>query len=151
MNNINRIILCKASHKVSKLKYHFVICIKYRKDLFLNKNCINTLRKICEGLQERYHLKFETIGFDEDHIHFMLQSLTTTYPPAKIFQVIKSITAIKMFEFHNEIREELWGGEFWSDGGYVATVGEGVNADITNEYIRRQGRKGEKLKLYEFT
>ena len=143
--------LCKASHKVFKLKYHFVICIKYRKDLFLNENYVNTLSKICEGLQERYHLKFETIGFNEDHVHFMLQSLTTTYSPAKIFQVVKSITAIKMFEFHNEIREELWGGEFWSDGGYVATVGEGVNADIIREYIKKQGRKGEQLKLYEFT
>ena len=143
--------LCRASHKVFKLKYHFVICIKYRKDLFLNETYVSTLKKICEGLQERYHLKFETLGFDEDHIHFMLQSLTTTYSPAKIFQVVKSITAIKMFEFHNEIKEELWGGEFWSDGGYVATVGEGVNADVIREYIKKQGRKGEQLKLYDFS
>ena len=142
--------LCKANHKVFRIKYHFVFCIKYRKDLFLNENYINTLKKICEGLQERYHLKFEIIGFDEDHVHFMLQSLTTTYSPAKIFQIVKSITAIKMFEFHNEIKKELWGGEFWSDGGYVATVGEGVNADVIRAYIKNQGRKGEQLKLFEF-
>ena len=142
--------LCKGSHKVFRIKYHFVFCIKYRKDLFLNENYVNTLKKICEGLQERYHLKFETLGFDEDHVHFMIQSLTTTYSPAKIFQVVKSITAIKMFEFHNEIKEELWGGEFWSDGGYVATVGEGVNADVIRDYIKRQGKKSEQLKLFEF-
>ena len=28
----------KAYHKVFKIKYHFVFCIKYRKDLFLDKN-----------------------------------------------------------------------------------------------------------------
>ena len=143
--------LCRASHKVFKLKYHFVICIKYRKDLFLNENYVNTIKKICEGLQERYHLKFETLGFDEDHVHFMLQSLTTTYSPAKIFQVVKSITAIKMFELHNDIKEELWGGEFWSDGGYVSSVGEGINAEIIREYIKKQGRKSEQLKLFEFS
>lgn len=43
-----------------------------------------------------------------------------------------------------------WGGEFWSDGGYVATVGEGVNADIIREYIKKQGKKDEQLKLYNF-
>src|SRR3989344_271330 len=143
--------LCKASHKVFRLKYHFVICIKYRKDLFLNENYTASIKKICEGLQERYHLKFETLGFDEDHVHFMLQSLTATYSPAKIFQVVKSITAIKMFEFHNEIREELWVGEFWSNGGYDATVGEGANAGIIREYIKKQGRKGEQLKLFDFS
>lgn len=142
--------LCRGSHKVFRIKYHFVLCIKYRKDLFLNENYVNTIKKICEGLQERYHLRFETLGFDEDHVHFMLQSLTTTYSPAKIFQVVKSITAIKMFEIHNEIKEELWGGEFWSDGGYVATVGEGVNADVIRDYIKKQGRKSEQLKLFEF-
>jgi len=143
--------LCKGSHKVFRIKYHFVLCIKYRKDLFLNEVYVNSLKKICEGLQERYHLKFETIGFDENHVHFMLQSLTTNYSPAKIFQIIKSITAIKMFEFHNEIKEELWGGEFWSDGGYAASVGEGVNADIIRKYIQNQGRKAEQLKLYTFS
>ena len=142
--------ICKSNHKIFRLKYHFVLCIKYRKDLFLNEVYTETLKKICEGLQERYSIKFETLGFDENHVHFMLQSLTTNYSPAKIFQIVKSITAIKMFELHNEIKEELWGGEFWSDGGYVASVGEGVNADIIREYIKNQGRKQGQLKLFEF-
>ncbi|MBI2629624.1 IS200/IS605 family transposase, partial [Candidatus Pacearchaeota archaeon] len=34
--------------------------------------------------------------------------------------------------------------------GYVASVGEGINADIIREYIKNQGRKGEQLKLFEF-
>ena len=116
--------LCKASHKVYRIKYHFVFCIKYRKDLFNEEKYTNSIKQICEGIQERYHIIFETLGFDETHVHFMLQS-NTTYSPAKIFQAVKSITAIKMFEFNPEIKKELWSGEFWSDGGYVGTVGEG--------------------------
>ncbi len=148
--------LNRGAHKVFKIKYHFVVCIKYRKDLFLQNKYTETMKTICKGLEERYHLRFETLGFDEDHVHFMLESLTTTYSPAKVFQIVKSITAIKMFEFHKEIKEELWGGELWggelwSDGGYVGTVGEGVNADIIRDYISKQGRKIGQLKLIDFT
>ena len=118
--------------------------------MFLNEDYIETIKKICGEIQQRYYLKFETLGFDEDHVHFMLQSVPQ-YSPSKIFQIVKSITAIQMFKIHKEIKKELWGGEFWSDGGYVATIGEGVNANIIREYIRKQGRKAEQLKLYEFT
>jgi len=55
-----------------------------------------------------------------------------------------------LFKLHPDLKEELWGGEFWSDGGYVGTVGEGVNAEIIREYIRKQGKKGEQLKLFDF-
>ncbi len=35
--------LQKSAHKVFRLKYHFVFCIKYRKDLFLNEKYIETV------------------------------------------------------------------------------------------------------------
>ena len=60
-------------------------------------------------------MNFETIGFDEDHFHFLLQSLTTIYSPAKIFQFVKSILAIELFKNHPDLKKELWGGEFLSD------------------------------------
>ena len=141
--------LCRASHKVFKIKYHFVFCIKYRKDLFLENKYVETFKKICKGIEDRYHMKFETIGFDEDHVHFMLQSVPK-YSASQLFRVVKSITAIKLFEEHLDLKKELWGGEFWSDGGYVGTVGEGINADIIRKYIQSQGRKGEQLRLDNF-
>jgi putative transposase len=141
--------LCKSAHKVFRIKYHFVFVIKYRKDLFLNENYVETIKNICVDISKRYYVKFETIGFDEDHVHFMVQSVPK-YSASKIFQVVKSITAIELFKRHREIKEGLYGGEFWSDGGYVATVGEGVNADIIRSYIAKQGRKAKQLKLFEF-
>jgi len=141
--------LCKSSHRVFKIKYHFVFCIKYRKDLFLENKYVETFKRICKGLEERYSMKFETIGFDEDHVHFMLQSVMK-YSSLQLFRVVKSITSIKLFEEPLDLKKELWGGEFWSDGGYVGTVGEGVNADVIRKYIQSQGRKGEQLKLINF-
>ena len=142
--------LVRSSHKVFKIKYHIVFCVKYRKDLVLEEKYVATVKQICKDNENRFHLLFETMGFDEDHVHFLVESLTTTYSPAKIFQVVKSISARELFKRHPEIKKELYHGEFWSDGGYAGTVGEGINADIIRSYIKRQGRKGDQLRLLEF-
>jgi len=142
--------LVRSSHKVFRIKYHIVFCIKYRKDLFLDEKYVETVKNICKDIEDRFHVKFETTGFDEDHVHFLLESLTTIYSPAKIFQFVKSILAIELFKNHPDLKKELWGGEFWSDGGFVSTVGEGANAEIIRKYIQNQGRKPEQLKLFNF-
>ena len=141
--------LCKNSHKVFKIKYHFVFCIKYRKDLFLEEKYARTVKKTCQEIEERYDIKFETIGFDEDHVHFMIQSLPSE-SPSTIFQIVKSISAKELFKQHPDLKKELWGGHFWSAGGFVGTVGEGINAEIIRKYIRNQGRKEGQLKLVDF-
>ena len=110
---------------------------------------VETFKETCKDMEDRYSMKFETIGFDEDHVHFMLRSVPK-YSPSQLFRIVKSITAIKLFEKYPDIKKELWEGEFWSDGGYVGTIGEGVNADIIREYIKKQGRKGEQLRLDNF-
>ncbi len=142
--------LIRASHKVFKIKYHLVFCIKYRKDLFLEEKYVTTVKQVCSDIENRFHLKFETIGFDEDQVHFLVELLTTTYSLAKVFQVVKSITAREFFKRHPMIKEELYHGEFWSDEGYVGTVGKGINGDIIRSYIKRQGRKGDQLRLVNF-
>jgi putative transposase len=123
--------------------------VKYRKDLFLNEEYPKRLKEILAEIQLRYYLTPETVGVDEDHVHILVQA-APRYSPSRIVQIIKSLTAREMFRSFPEIKKELWGGEFWSDGGYIGTVGEGANADIIRNYIKKQGRKGEQLKLLSF-
>lgn len=59
------------SYKVFKIKYHLVFCIKYRKDLFLEEKYAATVRQVYKDIEDRFYIKFETIGFDEDHVHFL--------------------------------------------------------------------------------
>ena len=141
--------LCKSAHKVFKIKYHFVFCIKYRKDLFLVEKYVNSVKEICFEMEKRYNMKFETIGFDEDHVHFMLISVPK-YSLSQLFRLMKSVMAIQLFKKHPDLKKELWGGEFWSDGGFVGTVGEGINAEIIRKYIANQGRKTGQLRLVDF-
>ena len=77
------------------------------------------------------------------------------YAPSRVIQIIKSITAREFFKQFPKIKKQLWGGEFWSDGGYVGTIGEGVTADIIRNYIETQGTPEEKenylqMKLLDF-
>jgi putative transposase len=146
--------LKKSSHYVYRIRYHIVLCLKYRKKLLLEKEKIETLMKIFKGIEDRYYINFETVGCDGDHVHIFVEA-KPSYSPSKVAGVIKSISARKMFEEFPEIKKELWGGEFWSDGGYIGTVAEGVNAEIIREYIKRQGSKEEKnglkqMKILDF-
>ena len=126
-----------------------MFCIKYRKDLFQEDKYLNYFKTILLEIAKRYYLVFEIIGIEEDHIHTLVQS-APKYSPSHLVQMIKSISAKELFKQFPEIRKELWGGEFWSDSGYIGTVGEGVNADIIRNYIKNQGRNPDQLKLSDF-
>ena len=54
---------------------------------------------------------------------------------------IKSITAKQMFLRHPEVKIFLWGGEFWTDGYYLNTVGLHGNLAMLENYVKKQGIK----------
>jgi REP element-mobilizing transposase RayT len=72
-----------------------------------------------------------------------------TYSPTKIVRAIKSITAKEIFKRHPEVKEKLWGGEFWSDGHYVSTVGRHGNEETITNYVKAQGEGKDYKQLYK--
>ncbi len=132
-----------ASHCVYKIRYHMVLCIKYRKNMLLDDARVSYLKDICLEISKRYWFVFDAIGSDGNHIHLFVGA-APRHSPSNVMQVVKSITARELFKNYPEIKEELWGGEFWSDGGYIATVGEGVTEEIIKHYIEKQGTEEEK-------
>ena len=88
------------------------------------------------------------IGTDEDQVHFLVQSVPM-YSPKKIVQRIKSLTAREIFRACPEVKKQLWGGEFWSDGYFISTVGKHGNEDVIKKYIQEQGGETEYEQLYE--
>ena len=89
------------------------------------------------------------IGNEKDHVHFLVQSVPT-YSPTKIITTIKSLTARKILESNPEVKKALWGGNFWTAGYYIGTVGEYGTEKVITEYIRNQGRNIEKHeKIYD--
>ena len=134
------------SHNVSVLIYHFVCPAKYRKVIF-NKEVDETLKGICLEIFKRYEISFLEIGTDRDHVHFLIQSVPK-YSVTEIIRMIKNITAKKIFEKHPEVKKQLWGGEFWSDGFFVNTVSKFGSEDTISKYVRNQGIEKEYKELH---
>ena len=131
------------SHNKSLLLYHLVCPAKYRRKVF-TESVERTLKEVCKGISKRYEIYFIEIGTDEDHVHFLFQSVPT-YSPKKIVQTIKSITAIHIFKKHAEVKQKLWGGKFWTSGYYVNTVGQYGNAEVIKDYVKNQGGKYKQI------
>jgi REP-associated tyrosine transposase len=128
----------RKSHNVSILMYHIVCPAKYRRVVF-NAEVDKELRAVCLEIAKRYEIEFLEIGTDRDHVHFLVQSVPT-YSPTKIVRIIKSITAREIFRRVPQVKKQLWGGEFWSDGYYIASVGQHANEEVIREYVEQQGQ-----------
>ncbi|MCZ6924410.1 MAG: IS200/IS605 family transposase [Rickettsia endosymbiont of Ixodes persulcatus] len=109
----------QKSHNVTVLIYHLVTPARYRRAIF-DKTLDNYLCKICLEIEERYEIRFLESGVDKDHVHFLIQSVPS-YSPTKVARRVKSITAKKMFEKFPDLKNKLWGTEFWTNGSYVCT------------------------------
>jgi len=129
------------SHNVSVLLYHFVFPAKYRKVVF-SETIDNKLKEICLEISKRFQIHFLEIGTDNDHVHFLVQSVPT-YSVTKIVTAIKSITAREIFKYHPEVKLQLWGGEFWSDGYFVKTVSKFGDENTISQYVQNQGNAKE--------
>ena len=125
------------SHNVSVIIYHYVCPAKYRKVVF-SPDVDNTIKETCLEISKRYQVHFLEIGTDNDHVHFLVQAVPV-YSPTEIITLIKSITAREVFRHHPEVKEQLWGGEFWSEGYFVNTVSKFGDESTISRYVKEQG------------
>jgi putative transposase len=102
--------------------------VKYRRAL-LDEDVVKIIAETSVEISERYDIEFERIGCDRDHIH-LLCSAHPKVAPGQIVRVFKSIPAREIFRRKPVVKRALWGGEFWPDGYYVATVGEGGSWEV---------------------
>jgi len=128
-------------HNVSVLIYHLVCPTKYRK-IVITEPVDNLVKETCIEIAKRFPLHFLEIGTDNDHVHFLIQSVPMMLP-TKIARVVKSITAREIFARIPEVKKQLWGGEFWSDGYFMSTVGKNGTETAIQQYVKNQGIQQE--------
>ena len=136
----------KKSHNVSVLIYHIVCPTKYRRAV-IDEQVDQVLKEICLSIADRYQVEFLEIGADKDHVHFLVQSVPS-YSPTKIVTMIKSLTAREIFARVPSVKKQLWGGEFWTDGYYVSTVGQHATEAVIRQYVKNQGQEREYVQLH---
>jgi len=125
------------------LLYHIVCPVKYRRKVF-TEEIENGLKDICLEIEKRYEIGYLEIGADEDHIHFLIQSVPTL-TPYSIVQTTKSITAKQIFKQFPEVKKMLWGGKFWTSGYYINTVGQYANEQVIAKYVKEQGKQYKQI------
>lgn len=133
------------SHNKSLLLYHLVCPIKYRRSV-LSELVEASLIEVCKNIQSRYEIHFVEVVADKNHVHFLIQSVPMLSVKS-IAQTIKSITAKELFRLHPEVKQKLWGGNFWTSEYYVNTVGQCANEDVILQYIQNQGEQRSNYKM----
>ena len=117
----------------------------------MNEETERVILEMMGGIRERYAIEVSHVGFDKNHVHVLCRFLPK-YSGGQVIRLIKSITAREIYKRVPEIKKELWGGEFWTDGYYFATVSGRGDRGVIEKYIEQQGREEDKrqLKLFEF-
>jgi len=126
-------------HNISECYYHIQLTVKYRRSV-LDKHVQAVILETIKGFKERYAIDISELGFDQDHIHLLCRFLPK-YSGGQVIRTLKSITSKAVFEQVPAIKQTLWGGEFWTDGYYIATTGAHGNKAVIENYIRKQGRE----------
>ena len=128
------------SHNKTLLLYHFVFPTKYRRKVFddkltkvLKETC---LQKVCISLE----VHFVEIWADEDHVHFLVQSVPTL-SVTQIITGIKSITARQIFHDCPEVKKILYWWNFWTSWYYANTVWQFANEQTIKKYVQNQWKE----------
>ncbi len=106
------------------------------------------IEELFREIAGQYEFEIDTMGIEVDHVHIFV-SAPPKYSPAKIVEVLKSISSKVVFQEFPWLKKHLWTGEFWSDGYFVRTVGDKVTSELIRHYIRYQDREhSRQLKLF---
>ena len=131
--------LIHKAHNANLLLYHYVCSAKYRKVIFGNE-VDEVLVQTCQEISKRYEINVLELGTDGDHVHFLIQSVPML-SPTEIATIIKSLTAKEIYRLCPWVKGKLWGGNIWSAGYFVSTVGRKGNERQIKNYVRSQGKE----------
>lgn len=133
-------VIRKTSHSLYDIWYHFAWCTKYRKEIWKEKYTQERVIEIFRTIAAQYDIELGEVKCLVNHIHF-----TATAPPriapARIAQILKSVSTKLLFKEFPWLKKEYWGGEIWVSGYFVRTVGPGLTKEQIDRYVREQSEK----------
>lgn len=125
---------------VCRLAYHFVWIPGYRRKVLMEgvaKWLDDLIREICAGQD----WEIEALAVEIDQVHLFV-SFPPRDAPAKVMNVVKSITAQERYEELPRLRWSDWGGKLWADGYYVGSAGDHVTSDLIERYVEYEETEG---------
>ena len=129
----------KSQHSVYQLSYHIIWTCKYRRRV-LKPGVIEYLRRIFPKLLRSIPgVEMEQIGFDLDHVHFVM-IIPPKYSISEVVGQLKSQSA-QLVRRKYQWLEKVYFKEnvLWSPGYFVSSVG--INEHIVKRYVEFQGQQ----------
>ena len=125
--------ICHGAQTTYQIGYHIVWGVKYHKHL-LNNTMKTFLANLIKEICTAYDCHYICVGIAPNHARLFC-GVPPKIAPAKIAQVVKSISARPLYKEFPQLRRQLWGGEVWKDGYYIGTIGEGQTETTITQYI----------------
>jgi putative transposase len=128
-----------SAHGAYHLKYHVVWVCKYRREV-LNPSVESAVRKLLPHLlRSMPGTNLETIGFDKDHLHFVIV-IPPKYAIATVMGALKGQSASYLRRKYPHIKKIYWKENIiWSPGYFVSSIG--LDEATIKHYVEHQGEQ----------
>lgn len=130
----------KTSHARYELWYHLAFSTKYRKKVFNDEKTKEEVALLFREIALHYDLEVGQIEVLSDHVH-----LTLTAPPriapAQAVAILKSLSTKLLFKRYKWLKSLYWGGEVWSGGYFVRSVGTSITKEVIEKYLLEQSEE----------
>ena len=134
--------LDKSSNAVFSLYFHLIICVKYRKKVFINEEMVTDVKTIISKIADSFEVKIIEQECGIDHIHILFRA-KPTLDITKFINIIKGHSSRDIRKKYKDfLKDKLWGDSFWSPSYFLATTGN-VTVDILKDYVENQRKEME--------
>jgi len=116
--------LDKNAHSVFALTYHLIVCVKYRRKIFIEDKICERLKQITKKVSGDFGVEIVNQESDKD--------LT------KLINSLKGVSSRLLFKEFPDIKKKLWNGALWSPSYCLITTGQ-VTLDQLKKYVESQG------------
>ncbi len=132
--SIKPLEVSKSNSTVYDINYHIVFCPKYKKPIFVDE-LRKDLKLIFQTITSSNLWKIIEMEIMPDHVHLFI-SAHPKFSPTDIVKKLKGISARQIFLKYPKFKKrEYWGGNLWSQGYFIGTVGN-VTKDAIKKYIQ---------------
>ena len=125
--------LWTGGHSKHRLLFHVVFIPKYRKRVLKGKIAQIIRHEIYEGVKiNRWWV--EELNIQKDHVHILIQ-IHANETISNVVKRIKGATSRTLRKKYQNIKEFVWGKNFWARGYFAETIGSKTEK-IVKKYIK---------------
>jgi len=126
-----------TSHSSSYGRAIFHICfkVKYCHKIFTDGSVRNRCQEIFLSVAEKHKFVILEIGFDNDHVHMMVDIGLKSIP--EIAKLLKGNSGYRLLKEFPELKKNLfWGSGLWNPSYFFDSIGRDFESTLI--YVRNQ-------------